>query len=276
MELNDLSTDILWQIFALTGVHTILSLARVNRSFHEIAYRKQLWLSVVRGLSLAQIIDAPADETLETLSTEELVGEVRRVVAGPKTWSPASPVPPTLQRKLSLRLDTPVLDWRPPKLLPGGKYVVVFVPGPVHQITGLEYWEVHTGRRVWKWGREDYTVIREVSDLRGATLVVLIIFAGSDVPQTYHAIIVEVDLASGESVELYRLPIDPMLEPDPQLCGDFLIFKVLRQVNALLLNWRTEEGFLFDSESSVDGILCSIPGAHRACICIAVDPSSHV
>ncbi|KAJ7684163.1 hypothetical protein DFH06DRAFT_1312613 [Mycena polygramma] len=252
MLLNDLPTDVLWQIFALTDVYTILSLARVNRAFNEIASFKQLWLSVVRGLSRAQIIDAPGDETLETLSTEELVGEVRRVVAGPKTWSQRSSIPPTLQRQSSLRLDTPVLDWPSPKLLPGGTHMIVYVSEPGdRQISGFEYWEVHTGRRVWKWGREDYAVIREVSDLRRAKIVVFIVFSGRDAPQNYHALIVEVDIASGESVEFPALPIDPILNQEPHLCGDFLIFPVLRRNTLLLLNWRTEEGFMFNAERIV-------------------------
>ncbi|KAJ6479929.1 hypothetical protein C8R47DRAFT_1136423 [Mycena vitilis] len=251
MILNDLPADVLWQIFALTDVYTIISLARVNRAFNEIASSKQLWLSVVRGLSCAQVIDAPAENTLETMSTEELVGEVRRVVAGPKTWSPASSIRPTLQRKLSLRLDTPVLDWRLPRLLPGGTYMVVFVPGPDHLISSVEYWEVHTGRRVWKWGRANCTVLREESEVRGAKIVVFIVYAGDDAPQTHHALIVEVDMASGESVEFPGLPINPMLYPDSQLCGDFLILHVFRRITLLLLDWRTEECFVFDAERIV-------------------------
>ncbi|KAJ7890396.1 hypothetical protein B0H13DRAFT_2040407, partial [Mycena leptocephala] len=107
MLLNHLNTDVLLQIFALTDVSTIMSLSRVrilcvNKSFHEITSFKQLWLSIVRDLSRARVIDAPAEETLETLSTAELVEEVRRAVVGPRTWSPASSVPPTVHRQFSI------------------------------------------------------------------------------------------------------------------------------------------------------------------------------
>ncbi|KAJ7684162.1 hypothetical protein DFH06DRAFT_1154914 [Mycena polygramma] len=131
--------------------------------------------------------------------------------------------------------------------------MVVYVSGPGdHQISGFEYWEVYTGRRAWKWGRTDYTVVHEVSDLRGPKVVVFVAFF--DAPHTYHTLVLEVDLVNGKSVELSRLVIDPMPYPDPQLCEDFLILKVLQRGSmldsefpaVLLVNWRTKMGFIFD------------------------------
>ncbi|KAJ7098897.1 hypothetical protein C8R44DRAFT_888742 [Mycena epipterygia] len=85
-----LDTDILSHIFALTDVYTILSLSRVNKLFHSAAFIKQLWLSVARNLASRWLIDPPADEILEALSTDELVDEVKRGVVGPRIWSPTS------------------------------------------------------------------------------------------------------------------------------------------------------------------------------------------
>ncbi|KAJ7684172.1 hypothetical protein DFH06DRAFT_1154941 [Mycena polygramma] len=256
----ELSTDVLLEIFALTDVCTIMVLARVNRLFHGISLIKQLWLSVVRELSLARLIDAPADETLETLSTEDLIGEVRRVVSGPKTWSPGSSLPPTVQRQFSLLLDTSTLNGgRPPKLLPGGTHMIVYISGPAGKISGLECWDVFTGQKVWRWGRPEYTLAEEVSDLRGATLVVIVVFVDPASPpgETYQTRILEVDMANKDSVKLSRLVINPIPSSNPQLCGDFLILKVLQQTSLLygrfsvvllLLNWRTQEGVVLDPE----------------------------
>ncbi|KAJ6566914.1 hypothetical protein B0H19DRAFT_1138871 [Mycena capillaripes] len=159
MSFDLLGADVLLQIFGLTDVYTIMSLSRVNRPFHEIVSVKQLWLSVVRNLSLTRLIDAPGDETLQTFSTEDLIGEVRRVVDGPRTWSSASLLPPTVLRNFNLPLASNSLDTGQPKLLSGGTHMLVYVPGSRANFpSGIEYWEVHTGRRMWEWGRRDYFV----------------------------------------------------------------------------------------------------------------------
>ncbi|KAJ7684170.1 hypothetical protein DFH06DRAFT_1154934 [Mycena polygramma] len=255
MAFGQLDADVLLEIFAFTDVYTITSLARVNRLFHSISLIKHLWLSIVPELAIARLIDAPVDGNLKALSTEELMGEVRRVVAGPKTWSPASSIPPTLQRQFRFLLDKNALNAGcPPKLLPGGTHLVVYISGPAnHQISGFEYWEVHTGRRVWKWEHAEYRVVHVVSDLREGKLVVLIAFF--DDHQTYSTLVLEVDLVSGDSTTLGRSAINPTFSPDPQLCEDFVAMNAFSWGSmppaTVLVNWRTAECIVFDSEPIV-------------------------
>lgn len=152
----------------------------MNKLCHEIASFKQLWLSIVRDLSRARVIDAPAEETLETLSTTELVEEVRRAVVGPRTWSPASSVQPTVHRQFSIPLGYTVT--LPAKLLPGGTHVLRFISESFALSHGIELWEVYTGKRVWKWGRVDYNVFHVATDFPAGTskvvLAILYLFSG--------------------------------------------------------------------------------------------------
>jgi hypothetical protein len=153
----------------------------VNKSFHEITSFKQLWLSIVRDLSRARVIDAPAEETLETLSTVELVEEVRRAVVGPRTWSPASSVPPTVHRQFSISLERYTVT-HPAELLPGGTHILRFVSESFPRSNGIELWEVCTGKRVWEWGRVDYDVFHAATDFQAGTskvrLAILYLFDG--------------------------------------------------------------------------------------------------
>ncbi|KAJ6479934.1 hypothetical protein C8R47DRAFT_1136431 [Mycena vitilis] len=255
MALGQLDADVLLEIFAFTDVYTIMSLARVNKLFHGISLIKHLWLSVVRELVLARLIDRPMDGNLEALSTGELIGEVRRVLDGPKTWSPGSPIPPTLQRQFRFLLDKNAFNAGcSPKLLPGGTHLLVYISGPAnHQTSGFEYWEVHTGRRVWKWEHAEYRVVHVVSDLRGAKLVVLIAFF--DDHQAYSTLILEVDLVSGDSTALGQSVINPTFSPDPQLREDFVAMNAFSWGSmppaTVLINWRTAECIVFDSEPIV-------------------------
>jgi hypothetical protein len=154
----------------------------VNKSFHEIASFKQLWLSIVRDLSRARVIDAPAEETLETLSTAELVEEVRRAVVGPRTWSPASSVPPTVHRQFSIPLKKYTVT-HPAELLPGGTHILRFVSESYYpRSNGIELWEVCTGKRIWEWGRVDYDVFYAATDFQAGTskvrVAILYLFGG--------------------------------------------------------------------------------------------------
>ncbi|KAJ7098877.1 hypothetical protein C8R44DRAFT_988705 [Mycena epipterygia] len=117
-----LDADILSHIFALSDVYTILSLSRVNKLFHSAAFTKQLWLSVARNLASRWLIDPPADEILEALSTDELVDEVKCGVIT-------------------------VHELPDGHLLPDGRHIVSYnrtdAGGAFYK--GVECWEVKTG-----------------------------------------------------------------------------------------------------------------------------------
>jgi hypothetical protein len=154
---------------------------QVNKLFHKISLSRHLWISVVRGLCFRRVIDVIPDEVLETLTRDALIEEVKRVVLGPRTWSPRSRSPPTIHRQITV----PLMDihWRlRSELLPGGRFLMCCAAkddtGSAPQV---EFWEMHTGKRVWAWERPGCTVASAEFDLtdRGNEVVVYILFCES-------------------------------------------------------------------------------------------------
>jgi hypothetical protein len=103
----------------------------------------------MRGLS-----DFPADEDLSALSVEALVEEVKRAVAGPRTWFPGSQSGPTIYREAKLGYATIEDDGsRFARWLPGGRYILFQDSGQIRNtsITFLRCWEINAARNREVW-----------------------------------------------------------------------------------------------------------------------------
>ncbi|KAJ6578294.1 hypothetical protein B0H19DRAFT_577749 [Mycena capillaripes] len=163
----DLDIDVLGRVFALVDVYTILSLSRVNRLFREITLTKQVWLSVVRDLAARQLIAAPSVD-IDQLSKDALINEVKRAVAGPRTWSPESSLTPKLLRRLTFPLDSSQFV----KLLPGNSYMLchrlVSIPG-FRDFRAIECFETKSGRLAWTWSRAGFNVLTVTFDFLAGT-----------------------------------------------------------------------------------------------------------
>ncbi|KAJ6566679.1 hypothetical protein B0H19DRAFT_1066964 [Mycena capillaripes] len=137
------------------------SIFREERLFHEIASTKQLWLSVVRNLFAQRLIDTPLD-CIGKLSKDALIDEVKRVVDGPRTWSPKSLVPPKLSRRRTVEVDS--AEWA--GLLPGNAYIVCYFGGPFRTVGCLE---IDSGRLAWEWSRPGFNVDIATFDFLGTS-----------------------------------------------------------------------------------------------------------
>ncbi|KAJ6566938.1 hypothetical protein B0H19DRAFT_1258113 [Mycena capillaripes] len=207
-------------------------------------------------MSSSRLIDAPAEETLGTLSIEDLIGEVRRVVAGPRTWSPSSTTQPTLLRQSIVSKDSTSLSARDPELLQGGTHILFYVSGSHYNRSGFEIWEVHTGRQLFKWGHQDYCVWHVVSEFpAGKSKIVVLVTFSIGLQQTSDTLILELDLTTGDSDTLSHLILNSYRFPVPHLVGDFFSCEILYPMIFLLVNWRTTECIIFDSERIVSYVL---------------------
>ncbi|KAJ6467553.1 hypothetical protein C8R47DRAFT_1152635 [Mycena vitilis] len=236
MSFDTLDPDCLSCIFGLTDLYTILSLSRVNRYFREIASAKQLWLSLVYDLASRGLINHP-DQCWETFSAGELMAKIKRAVAGPQTWSPLSPAPPTVARQIKLTVTEPVESC--PELLPGGRYVVVYIKRA--ESRGVELLEVQKGRRVWAWESPNCYVHEVKVAFLNATEAVLALVIRFDRLQ-----ILRVNLDTGDSQELLRLSLRGVVPSGIQISGDFILFRghpftlMAGIANVVvLINWRT-------------------------------------
>ncbi|KAJ7176359.1 hypothetical protein C8R43DRAFT_557731 [Mycena crocata] len=240
MPLDSLHIDVLLYIFSLTDVSTILSLSRVNRALYSIAYTKSLWLSVVKELAARGLIDVPPDEILREFSTHALIGEIRRVVVGPHTFSKTSRDPPTLARKINVpvRADRPTFDRA--ELLPGGKYLIIS-PEVSALASRIECWEVSSRRRVWAWpGRSGYFISSRELDFCGNRGLCCLTVRAIDTFDSVHTLILKIDLETWESYEIFQFPVHAF---HWRISGDFVACQTLQNgaMNVVLFNWRSED-----------------------------------
>ncbi|KAJ7176373.1 hypothetical protein C8R43DRAFT_1118893 [Mycena crocata] len=258
MSLDSLHIDVLLCILALTDVSTILSLSQVNRAFYSVAYTKSLWLSVVRDLTARGLIDAPPDEILREFSTHALIGEIRRVVVGPHTFSKASLDPPTLARKINVPLRTDEATFDEVELLPGGKYLII-APEVSPLASRIECWEVSSRRRVWTWpGRSGYFISSRALDFCGNRGICCLTVSAIDT-DSIHMLILKIDLETWESYEIFQFPVPAF---QWRIRGDFVACQTLNNgaMNVVLFNWRSGEFVQFrrrTADGTVNHALCS-------------------
>ncbi|KAJ7885154.1 hypothetical protein B0H14DRAFT_2699891 [Mycena olivaceomarginata] len=182
--LDKLHEDVLLRILVLTDIYTVLAVSQT---------------CFLRGL-----IDIPSDEVF-TLSTDELVAEVKRAVFGPRTWSSNSSTTPTLIRQFTVPLEGSRVVYE--SLLPGGRYIMVRKwDGQTGLSNILECWNVSTGRLVWSWNRPDCGIREIAVDTRpGPKLTVALnIIWLSRRPAYVEVLVLEVNLESGHSREITR------------------------------------------------------------------------
>ncbi|KAJ7368911.1 hypothetical protein DFH08DRAFT_35860 [Mycena albidolilacea] len=86
--LRDLVEDILIIILVESNVPGVLALSRTNKYLRRIALTRAVWYSLVSRLVQRGFIDSrPDDGYFKDLSTEQLIGLVRRMLHGPKAWT---------------------------------------------------------------------------------------------------------------------------------------------------------------------------------------------
>ncbi|KAJ7887570.1 hypothetical protein B0H14DRAFT_1236343 [Mycena olivaceomarginata] len=86
--LHDLVEDILILILVESDVPGVLALSRTSNFFHRIAFTTAVWYTLVARLVQRGFIDRrPDDGYFENLSTEQLIGLVKRMLRGPKAWT---------------------------------------------------------------------------------------------------------------------------------------------------------------------------------------------
>ncbi|KAJ6449195.1 hypothetical protein C8R45DRAFT_947534 [Mycena sanguinolenta] len=151
---SDLAPDVIFSIFACCDISSVVSTCRY---LHALAFDKSVWLGLLHNLQRRGILDQNCTPSLETLSTNEMVGVVRRLLTGPQTWSPQnldSDCAPEVTKTITLH---PIGEGNIAKLLPSGRYILFHNCGSM-----LECWNVTDDKMVWR-----YTTAIEHAQLRG-------------------------------------------------------------------------------------------------------------
>ncbi|KAJ6477212.1 hypothetical protein DFH09DRAFT_436465 [Mycena vulgaris] len=238
MLFHDLNEHVLAEILARCDIYTVLSFTRVNKYCRHLALaHKQLWISLIRDLECRGLLDLPPAANMQEYTTVDLIDEVKRVVQGPKTWSPAYPSPPVLQRETIVRFEQPRGGNRTSfSVLPGGRYFAL-----TDRWTALEVWELATGRCVWTHPHSISCWSFDMVDGGDVAFMVCHVHNPS-----YNAAIevIRLDLHTGQSSDIIRIPLPGMRNSSlATLRGDFFAISLniqLPSAQLLIVNWRAE------------------------------------
>ncbi|KAJ6529232.1 hypothetical protein B0H19DRAFT_1384949 [Mycena capillaripes] len=144
----DLTSDVIFCIFAYCDVSAVVSTAQTCRYLHNLAFDKSIWLVLLGNLRRRRILDRTCAPCLEDLSTEELIQVVKSLLTGPQSWSPQTAgSKPEISRQITLHpsLSSGPLSYEnSAKLLPSGRYVLFNNWGT------LEWWSVTEDQLIWK------------------------------------------------------------------------------------------------------------------------------
>lgn len=145
----------------------------MNRYLREISSSRSAWLSIILDLSSRRLIDLPFD-AVEGLSTDALKDEVKRAVAGPRTWSPISLDRPTLLRQQTVPLQPHSRS--DPSC---AAHIIAYVKQPGEggnfRGTAIQCLDGRTGRLLWNWTRPRHTILLAKFDFRGPSAAVVAI-----------------------------------------------------------------------------------------------------
>ncbi|KAJ7887593.1 hypothetical protein B0H14DRAFT_3721321 [Mycena olivaceomarginata] len=274
---------------------TVGSPRQTSRFFHHLALTNTVWHSLVTELVQRGFIDRRSDdEDLKDLSTEQLIGIVKRMLHGPKAWAdiPSKPSPVVARRPWNLSRESvrkpaveaaaplgeakrivlhpeiaqdpmpPFLDiWDRSKLLPGGKYVLFL------NSARLECWSVFEDRLVWKHtpSTMDHTsVIGFEVEMVECELAVIGTCQRID-PGKLFVEITTVNFTTGVSdLELVsRVPEEPFdfdsVHIECVVCGHTVAVYLRLRSRVLLINWRTSSRILISAKNIENSQIGVIP-----------------
>ncbi|KAJ7108402.1 hypothetical protein C8R43DRAFT_1243567 [Mycena crocata] len=218
MPFRDLDEDVLLQILPYCDVHTVLHVGRVNKLLRALTLTKEIWLALIHDLAFRGILDLPPADVLRNYTVPDLVDDVKRIVLGPKTWSPASTSPPIITRQRALpapwATDNSRQTFSGMKVLPGGKYII---------------WERHSS-------------LLEIRSITRWESVILLV-CNTPVPFEVNIIrvkIIRVQLDTGEESGLFEQRLQIRHIWRPIILGNLFLVSVNsgRKDGVLLVNWR--------------------------------------
>ncbi|KAJ7614849.1 hypothetical protein FB45DRAFT_936212 [Roridomyces roridus] len=185
---------------------------------------------------MSRIIDADPEVHLEDCSTDQLIDMAKRMVLGPKTWSPTHKPGPQLEREVLVCFPENQNPGENPsvRLLPGGKYFTLCLDGGDE----LTIWEVGpTARCIWRLGYRISAWSVEISDSHEDTAMV--IFHVLSATNTRSIQIIEVNLLTGESTDVLRLPLPEHIQNSSRttLLGDLFLLCLWPEI-LFVGNWR--------------------------------------
>ncbi|KAJ7615427.1 hypothetical protein FB45DRAFT_1064355 [Roridomyces roridus] len=269
--LTELPEDIILHILARCEIVAVLSAAQTCRYVHFLAFSKTVWLALVEELRARSMLDATSTANIRDLTTNELIGLVRRLESGPSSWSSSqsgSPFSPEIKKEFVLHPEIRNADqyYNFPKLLPSGQHVLF------KHSRNLECWNVAEDRLVWK-----HTPVVEglghliqfaAEETDGGDTVVMLICEqiSGTLPVTSYISIVELDVRTGDHkvVSVTRCsPYSFRSYMEPSLLGSLCAVPLESERDGdtyLIFDWKLNAFFLLDFDPSPSSQVYLCPG----------------
>ncbi|KAJ6449182.1 hypothetical protein C8R45DRAFT_1131177 [Mycena sanguinolenta] len=258
---SELASNVIFSIFARCDISSVVSTCRY---LHALAFDESVWLGLLHNLQRRAILDRDFTPSLETLSTDEMIGAVRRLHMGPQTWSPEnvdSDCAAEVTKTITLH---PIGNGpgRSAKLLPSGRYILFHNWG-----SALECWNVAEDKMVWRYTAtiEQAKVSKFTAEEREIELTIMIIIRiHSDDRELNYVEIVSVDLQSGTQNRLLtaRAPdFDPDYDDslsDPAICGNLASVNTADNQH-MIINLATQSYFIVDDHPGYPTCIALIP-----------------
>ncbi|KAJ6465020.1 hypothetical protein C8R45DRAFT_1174387 [Mycena sanguinolenta] len=248
--LSDLAPDVIFSIFACCDISSVVSISQTCRYLHDLAFDKSVWLGLLDNLRRKSILDRCC--SLETLSTDEMIGLVRHIITGPQTWSPLDPEGVAeVSREITLH-PTPSEDEYVAELLPSGRYVLFT------DWTALGCWSVADDELVWRhtpaidsehFGIEAFAA----EEMEGSAVIMVCVrtHPPNGDPINYVEMI-DVDFRTGAHSRLLAArapgPAFGIRFARPVLRGELAAVE-LGQDTFMVVNWRTQSYFILQHQN---------------------------
>ncbi|KAF7367993.1 hypothetical protein MSAN_00865000 [Mycena sanguinolenta] len=259
-----LGDDILLNILALGDIHTVLAVSAIDKRLHDLTQAKQLWLSLIQNRMFRHALNLPPPNTdeLQSLSTGELVGLVKRAVIGPQARKPTYTI--TFDTGLGHLQDSHLLRdplLRDPHLLPGARYIV---SGTLAK-EDLCMFDVWSGRLVWSFAKKNHHVYWAVDLVPGGGTARVVVALLTDFLENGCSIHVEeIDLTTSASREVFDLGHPTRLSSILAIVGDFFLYSLIsspvRRDALVLVNWRASTYVALNYGTQTSSDVALIPG----------------
>ncbi|KAK7026931.1 hypothetical protein R3P38DRAFT_978784 [Favolaschia claudopus] len=242
MELRALGQDILLRILIILDVYSLLQVSRLSHFYTDLVHIKQVWLAVLERLGALGRVDLSADKVLDSLTSKEIIEQIKRAVVGPHTWH--GQALPLIDVELSLDLNFLPLVCG---LAPGGRYIFAMDTQQIQLFT------IDSTQPLWSWkvmeqGPEGFPSLVQIQGLATGPIMSIV---AMDLNGGTHILALKLDWESGLSSRILHLYTGVTVVCALSVWDNILVFEI--SAGLLLLNWVRMEYVFWKEPTHAEG-----------------------
>ncbi|KAF7353313.1 F-box domain-containing protein [Mycena sanguinolenta] len=229
---SDLAPEVIFCIFACCDISSVVAAGKTCCYLHNLAFDRSVWQNLLGDLQRRSILDRTG-APLDTLSTDQMIELVQRVITGPTTWSPQEP-----------DCDSFTEVSKTITLHPQSEVVTPAVPPPSCRVTrnfcqaGVMFSSPAGDATVPEFAAEE-------TDVESAIVMICVYTQPSNAVRLNYVEIVSLNLRTGTATPLLaaRAPGSGFRKPfyNPLILGPLAAVKIGAGLDMhMIINWRTQ------------------------------------